>query len=95
MVFDLTGLNIKVNMSLKKNIRDTYVKYTLRGIIYFGQSHFTCRIITKDRQIWYHDGISTGNRLNYEGTWNNIKDQIDLNTCHNKIAILVFYIKSE
>ncbi|KAJ7486490.1 hypothetical protein FB451DRAFT_1227421 [Mycena latifolia] len=31
----------------------------LRGIIYFGSSHFTARIIGSDRRVWFHDGIGT------------------------------------
>ncbi|KAJ7469543.1 hypothetical protein FB451DRAFT_1038717, partial [Mycena latifolia] len=32
----------------------------LRGIIYFGNSHFTARIIGLDRRVWFHDRIETG-----------------------------------
>ena len=32
------------------------VSYRLAAIIYLGQYHFTCRLITDDHAIWLHDG---------------------------------------
>ncbi|KAJ6529446.1 hypothetical protein DFH09DRAFT_155008, partial [Mycena vulgaris] len=32
----------------------------LRGVIYFGNIHFTSRIISSDGRVWFHDGIGTG-----------------------------------
>jgi len=40
----------------------------LRGIIYFGAAHFISRVIREDGQIWYHDGIVTGQAIEYEDT---------------------------
>ena len=39
----------------------------LVGLIYFGQKHFTSRIIDKDKHVWYHDGMITGSRCISEG----------------------------
>ncbi|KAJ7015909.1 hypothetical protein C8F04DRAFT_984446, partial [Mycena alexandri] len=36
------------------------VTMKLRGIIYAGQAHFTCRYIERDGTMWFHDGITTG-----------------------------------
>lgn len=47
------------------NIDDT--QYRLCGVIYFGGAHWTCRVIEVNGDIWYHDGISTKNKCNYEG----------------------------
>ncbi|KAJ7705227.1 hypothetical protein B0H16DRAFT_1346322 [Mycena metata] len=38
------------------------VSLKLRGIIYAGQSHFTCRFIERGGKMWFHDGITTGRR---------------------------------
>ncbi|KAJ6501356.1 hypothetical protein DFH09DRAFT_944726 [Mycena vulgaris] len=40
-------------------------RFALRGIIYAGNNHFTSRIIKEDGSVWYHDGISTGNKCEY------------------------------
>ncbi|KAJ7872238.1 hypothetical protein B0H13DRAFT_1633942 [Mycena leptocephala] len=34
-------------------------KFKLRGIMYGGQNHFTCRFIDRQGEIWFHDGITT------------------------------------
>ncbi|KAJ7870202.1 hypothetical protein B0H14DRAFT_2204935, partial [Mycena olivaceomarginata] len=38
-----------------------------RGIIYAGENHFTSRIIKENGAIWYHDGIATGRKCEYDG----------------------------
>ncbi|KAJ6563563.1 hypothetical protein DFH09DRAFT_920212, partial [Mycena vulgaris] len=35
------------------------VKLNLKGIIYGGQNHFTCRFIHSSGTVWFHNGIST------------------------------------
>jgi len=54
----------------------------LRGIIYFGAGHFISRVIIEDGQIWYHDGIVTGQAMEYEDTLD--LAQINLATCYGK-----------
>ena len=41
--------------------------YSLKGLIYLGSFHFTCRIIDKTGRVWYHDGIRTGKHCQFEG----------------------------
>ena len=41
-------------------------KFRLCGIIYFGGFHFTARIVDINDQIWYNDGIVTGNSSTLE-----------------------------
>ncbi|KAJ6528833.1 hypothetical protein B0H19DRAFT_896806, partial [Mycena capillaripes] len=36
------------------------VTSSLRGIIYGGEGHFTCRYVEKGGEMWFHDGITTG-----------------------------------
>lgn len=37
------------------------IEYTYhpRGVIYSGQGHFVCRIVDNQRDIWFHDGMTT------------------------------------
>ncbi|KAJ7831954.1 hypothetical protein B0H14DRAFT_2162560, partial [Mycena olivaceomarginata] len=46
---------------------DIRLRYALRGIIYAGENHFTSRIIKENGAIWYHDGIATGRKCQYDG----------------------------
>ena len=75
---------------------DTSIKwgehiYKLSGLIYYGQFHFTARIIANDGEIWYHDGITTGRSCVTEGNIQSY-DSIDLMTARDgKICILTIY----
>ncbi|TFK45244.1 hypothetical protein OE88DRAFT_1600301, partial [Heliocybe sulcata] len=41
--------------------------FYLRGIVYFGDFHFTSRFIDSEGNIWYNDGITTGRQCMKEG----------------------------
>jgi hypothetical protein len=45
------------------------VQMKLGGIIYFGNSHFTARILDLNGGIYYNDGLQTGNQCIYEGKY--------------------------
>ena len=62
-------------------------EYCLRGIIYFGYDHFTSCIITHDNMCWYHDGIITGNVMEYEGYMSSLNDVTECRGRHAGIAI--------
>ena len=65
--------------------------YQLRGIVYYGNSHFTARVVYNNGMIWFHDGIATGQSLLYEGTFQTFGQS--LNSCRGKDAILAIYVK--
>ena len=52
--------NIKVDYKIRlhdnEDIPHTYI---LQGIVYFGGSHFVSRIVDKNCDVWYNDGIAT------------------------------------
>ncbi|KIL61491.1 hypothetical protein M378DRAFT_61371, partial [Amanita muscaria Koide BX008] len=68
-------------------INGQYITYNLRGIIYFGDYHYTSRMINKDGIVWFHDGIATGNSVIFEGHISNIS----LNICRGKNASCAIY----
>ena len=43
-----------------------HVRYTLRGVVYLKNEHFTLHVITSTGMIWFHDGMLTGSSLVYE-----------------------------
>jgi hypothetical protein len=59
-----------VNMEHSMTICES--TYTLIGMIQFGNFHFTSRIVDRNGGVWFHDGISTGHDLDYEGSLQNI-----------------------
>jgi hypothetical protein len=62
----------------------------LKGLVYRGGFHFTCRIIDESGNIWFHDGIITGRTSIKEGTFASVS-QPNLKVCQNKQLCLVIY----
>src|SRR5215469_3806272 len=50
----------------------------LRGIIYIGQYHFTCRVFDENGAIWHNDGITTGRTSSFEGYLQDLDDTNEL-----------------
>lgn len=58
---------IQVLSELILNTQGQICTYKLKGMIYFGQFHFTARFVDSTGDVWYHDGIQTQNTLTYHG----------------------------
>ncbi|KAF8325502.1 hypothetical protein F5887DRAFT_873953 [Amanita rubescens] len=71
-------------------IKNNQYSYKLCGIVYFGESHFTARVVYNNGMVWFHDGLATGQKLIYEGMLNNCPS---LNQCKGKDAIVALYVK--
>ncbi|KDR71669.1 hypothetical protein GALMADRAFT_74602 [Galerina marginata CBS 339.88] len=90
LAFDFCGHKINIDHEIQIPYNGMLHKFRLAGIIYFGQAHFCAQIILPDGQIWYHDGITTGRNMIYQGSMTN--NPPDLSTCNNKVAVLAFYV---
>jgi hypothetical protein len=62
----------------------------LRGIVYFGDFHFTSRIISSTGDIWFNDGISTGRSCEEDDHLSHTSDS-RLKTCRGKDLVLAVY----
>ncbi|KZT19600.1 hypothetical protein NEOLEDRAFT_1077501, partial [Neolentinus lepideus HHB14362 ss-1] len=64
--------------------------FALRGLIYFGDFHFTSRFVSKTGDIWFNDGTTTGRECRKEG---NIKstNMPDLLKCGTQTTTLLIY----
>jgi hypothetical protein len=85
--------NAKLEISKKMDIQISKViaNYKLKGIVYLGNFHFTCRLITSNDRVWFHDGRITARRCCEEGHFSNFSNT-DLLTCDEKNAMLAVYI---
>ena len=90
IALDFSGQTIQIDVTFIVPINNAEISYRLCGIIYFGNSHFTSRVIYDNGMVWFHDGIETGQKLIYEGILNGC---ISLNQCNGKEAIVAIYIK--
>ncbi|KAJ6513682.1 hypothetical protein C8R47DRAFT_962393 [Mycena vitilis] len=64
---------------------------TLRGVIYGGFGHFTCRVVDKDGWVWFNDGITTGRRCVREFKYDAVDNLLDLHGCRGRKALAVIY----
>ena len=69
---------------------DDEIGFKLKGVIYFGEFHFTSRIFTSDRTVWFHDGMTTARQCRNEGKIETFSDH-DLMECNGKTATLLLY----
>lgn len=65
----------------------------LRGIIYGGQDHFTCRVVGRDGAMWFHDGITTGATCIPEVNVRTLSDRSVLHKCGEKTVVAVIYAR--
>ena len=78
-------VNIEHSITLSDNT------YVLLGMIYFGNFHFTSRVVDKNRGVWFHDGIKTGSKLEYEGNLQNIDMNMLQKTKDGRKCSIVIY----
>jgi hypothetical protein len=87
----LDSQNLLFDRVLSFNIGQRTVRFFLRGIIYGGLNHFTCRVVQLDGWVWFHDGITTGRSSVREFHYDDIVRKLDLHTCRERRAIAVIY----
>lgn len=63
--FDVSHTEEDVHLSKRISWRTTLADaqsytYHLKGVIYLGHEHFTSRFISQDKEIWNHDGVTSG-----------------------------------
>ena len=91
IAIDFSSQQLQIDYTFCIYINNERHIYELQGIVYYGDSHFTARIISNNGMIWFHDGIATCQSLEYESTFQNFHGS--LKSCKGKEAIIVFYVK--
>jgi hypothetical protein len=98
LIFTISGW-IDIDISLAIIIRHDLKKYLLKGIIYLGDEHFTCRLIDDRGMIWYHDGMETRSNCIAEGNISDLPHRQWLKSTNGrdgssvKIAVSAIYVK--
>ncbi|HYT46524.1 MAG TPA: hypothetical protein VEP90_29625, partial [Methylomirabilota bacterium] len=74
------------------------VVYNLRGVIYGDGSHFVARLITRDGNIWFHDGMTTQSSCIFEGKLGQLLDSnwltISSKVYNHRKAVLAIYAQT-
>ena len=92
IAFDFAWQTPEIEPELPLHVNGNNIQYRLRGIIYYGENHFTSRIISETGQTWFHDGITTGQSVIYEG---DVRDLRLLNMCQGKQASMAVYTQKD
>ncbi|KAF8346796.1 hypothetical protein F5887DRAFT_882720 [Amanita rubescens] len=89
IALDFAGQTIQIDANFTISINNTETSYKLCGIIYFGDAHYTAHVVCDNGMVWFHDGIETGQNLNYEGMLYNLS----LSNCKDKDALTAIYVR--
>jgi hypothetical protein len=89
LVFAINSGSVKVSKKISFNDGETRLVFGLKGIIYSGDFHYTSRICVNG-EVWFHDGMVTGNKCEYQGKLNVFTDS-ELSSCDGKTSTLVVY----
>jgi hypothetical protein len=81
--------NLKTSHKIQCKTDEGNVDLHLRGIVYHGGHHFTSHIISQGN-IWYHDGMTTGQACDKDGTLKSTRDK-KLRSCNEKKLVLAVY----
>ena len=93
LVFDHSTYTIKPSKYLKfTGPSNKMIKYHLRGLLYFGNFHFTSRVISPEGDVWYHDGMNMGSECRSQGHRKFMNNQ-DWQTCHGRKLVTSIYVK--
>ncbi|KAJ7155806.1 hypothetical protein C8R46DRAFT_910619 [Mycena filopes] len=95
IIFDITHEKLIFSEKLTLLRAESLVTLRLRGIIYGGQGHFTCRYIGRNGEIWFHDGITTGRTCLRERNLRDLEDKLVLHRCGEKTAVTVIYARDD
>ena len=93
IALEWNGLDIHIDSSVSINTSDGIRKeYQLKGVIYFGNSHFVSVVALEDGQLWFYDGMRHWGAMQYIGCLHvNVPD---LSTQDRKIAVAAIYTLS-
>jgi len=89
LVLAVSDASVKVSKKISFHDGESLVVFGLKGIVYFGDFHYTARVCTEG-SVWFHDGMVTGRRSTYEKKLSEFNDA-DLSTCNDKTVSLVIY----
>ncbi|KAK7059908.1 hypothetical protein R3P38DRAFT_2759269 [Favolaschia claudopus] len=96
MTFELSNPGIVISSKIQLLVEGQTVTYSLRGVIYSGKKHFTCRIVSSDGSIWFNDGIETGRQSLFEGVMSavssNFMNTLDRGEVTRAAAVLIYAV---
>ncbi|KAJ6527313.1 hypothetical protein DFH09DRAFT_935674 [Mycena vulgaris] len=100
MLIDINHDRLSFNGQLGFDSPGVMVKLNLRGIIYGGQNHVTCRFIDSSGTVWFHNGIPlsllfipTGRACIRDASLEGRYNPMALHKCGEKLTAAVIYTR--
>lgn len=90
LAFDFPAGAVHINSKISVDIQAQGVPYILKGVVYFGRSHFICRYIDREGKVWVYDGLSNYGSMEYDTTY----ASCDFSVCRSMHAITAVYAHS-
>jgi hypothetical protein len=90
LILEYPFMDIETSHTLQFETDKGIKSLRLKGIVYYGQYHFTSRIISTDNKVWFHDGMTTGESCSYDGMLDKLSDA-DVRKCRDKTLVLAIY----
>jgi len=87
LILHVPYADIKINTSFKFYDK----RYHLKGIVYYGDNHYTSCVISENNSVWYHDGMQTGSSTILQGDKSYFKSN-KWNKYNDNNAVLFVYI---
>ena len=66
------------------------IPYVLRGVVYYGSSHYVAVLVSREDQLWYYDGTRDGGAMQLIG---DLRTAPDLSHAKGKTAVAAIYIR--
>ena len=91
LILSIEGGRFAYSPNLVFDYDGQMVVLKIRGIIYAGEAHFTCRFIDSVGRVWYHDGMTTRRACIIDG----LLTEMDFETLagtRGKTAVAVIYV---
>jgi hypothetical protein len=90
MIFSVEGGKFEYSQAIQFDCNGTQKMLKLRGVVYGGGAHFTCRMITANSYVWFHDGMVTGRHCTHEGKLSDLPTDF-LCAARGKTAVALIY----
>ena len=92
LLFNLQSSTIRVSKKVTIKLANGHTtSLTLKGIIYLGNRHFVIRFIDSEKQVWFHDGITTGEKCEVVCSLSSLTE-VELKKLKNATAVMAVYI---
>lgn len=92
LVLEYPYMNIETSHKIQFVVNGGSATLHLKGIIYYEENHFTCRIISADGQMWYHDGLVNQGACIEDGKLEGTSGD-ELKKCQGRDLIMAIYVQ--